>query len=147
MPSDDEKPTPRRVNRRRRAKPAVTNVNIFALGSENGAQAKTYEPREETPAHDGLEEPLVSAKWLEGRSRRLDALEQDLRARALELERREAELEQQEAEFEAEAFIRSEAFEERERRLTDLEQRLDQRESELSSYVARVQSGFLRDAV
>jgi hypothetical protein len=35
-------------------------------------------------------------------------------------------------------------LEEREQRLEELDQRLDRRENELGSYVARLQGGFLR---
>jgi Skp family chaperone for outer membrane proteins len=119
----------------------VTNVNIFALTPIAAAHPNVAVPdadREESG------ETLVSPQWLERRSRRIDTLEQELRRRAAELDAREAELEQREAEFEAEMFIRSEALEEREQRLTELDQRLGKRENELGSYVARLQSGFLR---
>jgi Skp family chaperone for outer membrane proteins len=119
----------------------VTNVNIFAL-----APIAATSPNAAVPGLDRDEssETLVSPQWLERRSRRLDTLEQELRGRAAELDAREAELDQREAEFEAEAFIRSEALEEREQRLAELDQRLGRRENELGSYVARLQSGFLR---
>ena len=128
------------VRRRRRPKPSVTNINIFALGSGGAAEGGS----EHSEPDVGREETLVSSEWLERRSKRLDAYEQELRQRAAELEACEAELEQREAEFEAEAFIRSEALEERERRLVELEKKLGHRETELSSYVARVQGGLLR---
>jgi uncharacterized protein (DUF3084 family) len=119
----------------------VTNVNIFALAPIAAAQPSAVRPdldREESS------ETLVSPQWLERRSRRIDTLEQELRRRGAELDAREAELDQREAEFEAEVFIRSEALEEREQRLAELDQRLGRRENELGSYVARLQSGFLR---
>jgi uncharacterized protein (DUF3084 family) len=119
----------------------VTNINIFALAPVAAPYASTAQPvleREEST------ETLVSPQWLERRNKRLDTLEQELRRRGAALDAREAELEQREAEFEAEAFIRSEALEEREQRLADLDQRLGRRENELSSFVARVQSGMLR---
>jgi Skp family chaperone for outer membrane proteins len=128
------------VRRGRRPKPSVTNINIFALGASGKADAA---PKHAEPEREA-EETLVSSAWLERRSKRLDAYEQELRQRAAELEMREADLEQREAEFEAEAFIRSEALEERERRLTEQERKLGHRETELSSYVARVQGGLLR---
>jgi hypothetical protein len=137
----DESGTPSSpVGRRRRPKPGVTNINIFALGSGTAPEAV---PEHSEPEVD-REDKLVSAEWLERRSKRLDAYEQELRQRAAELEAHELELEQREAEFEAEAFIRSEALEERERRLVELEKKLGHRETELSSYVARVQGGLLR---
>jgi hypothetical protein len=135
--------SPAPVRRRRRPKPTVTNINMFWLGAQpvpEGAPAR-HELEVEP------EQTLVSSEWVERRSRRLDDYEQELRQRALELEVREAELDQREAEFEAEAFIRSEALEERERRLAELDQRLGSRETELSSFVARVQGGILRDAI
>jgi Skp family chaperone for outer membrane proteins len=120
---------------------SVTNINIFALAPVAAAQ-----PNDAVPELNGGDstEALVSPQWLERRSRRLDTLEQEQRRRAAELDAREAELDRREAEFEAEAFIRSEALEERERRLAELDQRLGRRENELGSYVARLQSGFLR---
>jgi Skp family chaperone for outer membrane proteins len=132
------------VKRRRRPKQAVTNINIFALGPSGTAEPAPTQRESEAEPHAEPEETLVSSQWLERRSKRLDKYEQELRQRALELEVREAELEQREAEFEAEAFIRSEALEERERRILDLEQKIGHRETELGSYVARVQSGLLR---
>jgi Skp family chaperone for outer membrane proteins len=132
------------VKRRRRSKPAVTNINIFALGTPGAAEAASAWREGDAEPQAEPEETLVSSQWLERRSKRLDKYEQELRQRALELEVREAELEQREAEFEAEAFIRSEALEERERRIVDLEQKIGHRESELSSYVARVQGGLRR---
>jgi hypothetical protein len=141
----DESGTPNPpVKRRRRPKPAVTNINIFALGPSGTAEAAPARHEQEIEPQAEPEETLVSSQWLERRSKRLDKYEQELRQRGLELEVREAELEQREAEFEAEAFIRSEALEERERRIVDLEQKIGHRETELSSYVARVQSGLLR---
>jgi Skp family chaperone for outer membrane proteins len=122
-------------------RPSVTNINIFALAPIAAAQPSVAVPELD---RDEPSETLVSPQWLERRSRRLDTLEQELRRRGAELDAREAELEQREAEFEAEAFIRTEALEEREQRLAELDQRLGRREHELGSYVARIQSGFLR---
>lgn len=121
---------------------SVTNINIFALAPVAASQATPVRVPEVGPAETS--ETLVSPQWLERRNKKLDLLEQDLRRRAAELDLREAEHEQREAEFEAEAFIRSEALEEREQRLEELDQRLDRRENELGSYVARLQGGFLR---
>jgi chromosome segregation ATPase len=143
MADESGTPTPP-VKRRRRPKQAVTNINIFALGPSGTEAAPVRREDEIEPEQAEPEETLVSSEWLERRSKRLDKYEQELRQRVLELEVREAELEQREAEFEAEAFIRSEALEERERRIVDLEQKIGNRETELSSYVARVQSGLLR---
>jgi chromosome segregation ATPase len=120
---------------------SVTNINIFALAPMAASSPSAAVPElERTEAS----ETLVSPQWLERRSRRLDALEQDLRRRAADIEAREAALEQREAEFEAESFIRSEALDERERRLDELDERLGRRESELGSYIARVQGGLRR---
>jgi Skp family chaperone for outer membrane proteins len=120
---------------------SVTNINIFALAPVAAAHPNAAVPE---LGRDESSETLVSPQWLERRSRKLDTLEQELRRRSAELDAREAELEQREAEFEAEAFIRSEALEEREQRLAELDHKLGRRESELGSYVARLQSGFLR---
>jgi hypothetical protein len=139
----DESGTP--DQRERPVRRAVTNINIFALApiAASDPSAAVPELEREEPS-----ETLVSPQWLERRSKQIDALEQELRRRGADLDFREAELEQREAEFEAEFFIRSEALEERERRLDDLDQRLDRRETELGSYVARVQGGIIRaDAV
>ena len=93
----------------------VTNINIFALAPVAASHATPVRAPEIEPAETS--ETLVSPQWLERRNKKLDRLEQELRRRAAELDLREAELEQREAEFEAEAFIRSEALEEREQRL------------------------------
>jgi hypothetical protein len=124
-----------------RKRPSVTNINIFALAPMAASSPSAAVPELQ---RDEPSETLVSPEWLERRSRKLDALEQDLRRRAADLEAREALLEQREAEFEAESFIRSEALEERERRLEEFDERLGRRESELGSYIARVQSGLRR---
>src|SRR5437773_2582440 len=86
--------SPAPVRRRRRPKPTVTNINMFWLGATPVAESAParLEPEVEP------EQTLVSSEWLERRSKRLDAYEQELRQRALELEVREAELEQREAE-------------------------------------------------
>jgi Skp family chaperone for outer membrane proteins len=125
----------------RQRRSSVTNINIFALAPVAAAHPNVAVPE---LGHDEPAETLVSPQWLERRNRKLDTLEQELRRRSAELDAREAELEQREAELEAEAFIRSEALEEREQRLAELDQKLDRRETELGSYVARLQSGFLR---
>jgi Skp family chaperone for outer membrane proteins len=130
------------VESERLRRSSVTNINIFALAPVAAPQATPVRAPEVVSAETS--ETLVSPQWLERRNKKLDLLEQELRRRAAELDLREAELEQREAEFEAEAFIRSEALEEREQRLEELDQRLDRRENELGSYVARLQGGFLR---
>lgn len=134
------------VKRRRRRGPTRPNVHINIFQNLPAGSSPPAEERSEPAVRetDELDEAMVSSEWLERRSKRLDAYEEDLRQRALELETREAELEQREAEFEAESFIRWEALEERERRLVALEERLGHKETELSSYVARLQGGFLR---
>jgi Skp family chaperone for outer membrane proteins len=129
------------VGSERPRRSSVTNINIFALAPVAASHASRAQPVVE---QDETAETLVSPQWLERRNGKLDTLEQELRRRAAELDAREAELEQREAEFEAEAFIRSEALEEREQRLAELDQRLGRRETELGSYVARVQGGILR---
>jgi hypothetical protein len=132
------------VEPERPRRPSVTNINIFALAPVAAPHASTAQPVLESPSSDESTETLVSPQWLERRNKRLDTLEQELRRRGVDLDAREAELEQREAELEAEAFIRSEALDEREQRLADLDQRLGRREHELSSFVARVQGGMLR---
>ena len=144
MPEHEPKETRSDVKRRRRRGPTRPNVNINIFQSLPSAGSTAAEERPGPAESNDLDETLVSSEWLERRSKRLDGYEQELRQRALELETREAELEQREAEFEAESFIRWEALEERERRLVELEERLGHKETELSSYVARLQSGFLR---
>ncbi|MEX0817163.1 MAG: hypothetical protein WD027_06940 [Gaiellales bacterium] len=132
------------MKRRRRRGPTRPNVHINIFQNLPSAESTAAEERPEPAESHDLDETLVSPEWLERRSKRLDGHEQELRRRVLELETREAELEQREAEFEAESFIRWEALEERERRLVALEERLGHKETELSSYVARLQGGFLR---
>src|SRR5205809_1112165 len=112
MPDENTTTPQPRVRRRRPPKPTVTNINIFALAPVSAPQtlpAVDAEPEE----GEEVETTLVSSEWLERRSKRLDEFEQELRRRSGELDIREAELEQLSAEFEAEAFIRSEALEER----------------------------------
>ena len=140
-----EKPTPRR-RRRRPTRPNVY-VNIFGAPSAHASTEHAPAPAAEAGERPQAEEsPLVSPEWLERRGKRLTAMEQELRERALELERREAELDEREARFEADVFFRENDLETRERALADQEQRLGQREHELGSYVARVQGGMLRRA-
>jgi hypothetical protein len=138
---DPRKPRPVKRRRRGPTRPNV-HINIF----QNLATASDAEPEEKAVPElvREPEEPLVSSEWLERRSRRLDAFEQELRRRAAELDAREAELEEKEARLEADAYLREDALETRERRLAELEQNIGRRETELGSYVARLQSGFLR---
>jgi hypothetical protein len=117
-------------------------VTIIGAGAPALTQATAPTPVDTENAHD--EQPLVSVEWLERRSKRLDTFEQDLRKRALDLDVREAELEEKEARFEADVFLREDALESREQALAELEDRLGMRETDLSSYVARLQGGFLR---
>jgi hypothetical protein len=144
MPEHEPKETRSDVKRRRRRGPTRPNVHINIFQNAPSAGSTAAEERPEPAESNDLDETIVSSEWLERRSKRLDAHEQELRRRVLDLETREAELEQREAEFEAESFIRWEALEERERRLVALEERLGHKETELSSYVARLQGGFLR---
>jgi Skp family chaperone for outer membrane proteins len=135
------------VKRRRRG-PTRPNVHINIFQNLAASQDSAPEPKIE--AETALEhaserdKPLVSSEWLERRSRRLDAFEQELRRRAVELDAREAELEEKEARLEADVYLREDELETRERRLAELEQNIGRRETELGSYVARLQSGFLR---
>ena len=145
MPQDEPKPK-RPAAKRRRRSPTRPNVYVTIIGAPPAAPSS--EAAEPVPAQmeepNGLEAPLVSPEWLERRSKRLDAFEQELRKRALDLDVREAELEEREARFEADVFLREDALELRERAITEQEDRLGSRETDLSSYVARLQGGFLR---
>jgi predicted RNase H-like nuclease (RuvC/YqgF family) len=137
-----------RVKRRRRHKSSVTNINIFALA---GGEGPPREPQasaglEAVGEDDLLRAPMVSSEWLERRAKRLEKQEQEMKQRALELERRESELDEREARFEADMYLREDEIEARERQLADLEARLGQKESDLSSFVARVQGRLLADA-
>ena len=145
-----------RVKRRRRHKSSVTNINIFAMTSspEVAAQpvaaapvpAPAAVPPAEHEDEDLFGERLVSSEWLERRAKRLEKQEQEVKQRALELERREAELDEREARFEADMYLREDEIEAREEHLRDLEARLGQKESDLGTFVARVQGGLLADA-
>jgi hypothetical protein len=142
MPANDPRRS-RQVKRRRRG-PTRPNVHINIF--QNLPASSDSEP-DQKPEPDVAREPdeqLVSSEWLERRSRRLDAFEQELRRRAVELDTREAELEEKEARLEADAYLREDELEVRERRLAELEQNIGRRETELGSYVARLQGGFLR---
>jgi len=140
-----QEPKPRRAAaKRRRRGPTRPNVYVTIIGAglPASSEAAPAPPEGEAPREaDGL---LVSSEWLERRSNRLDAFEQELRKRALDLDVREAELEEKEARFEADVFLREDALESRERAVSDLEDRLGRKETDIGSYVARVQGGFLR---
>jgi hypothetical protein len=143
-----QEPKPRRpAAKRRRRSPTRPNVYVTIIGAGAGlppaAQAAPPAPAQ-AEAREEVDEPLVSPEWLERRSNRLDAFEQELRRRALDLDVREAELEEKEARFEADVFLREDALESRERAVAELEDRLGRKETDLGSYVARVQGGFLR---
>jgi hypothetical protein len=138
-------PKPRRpAAKRRRRGPTRPNVYVTIIGAGLPASSEAAPAPAEAEVPREADGPLVSSEWLERRNNRLDAFEQELRKRALDLDVREAELEEKEARFEADVFLREDAFESRERAVADLEDRLGSRESELGSYVARVQGGFLR---
>lgn len=142
MDQPDSKSARPRVKRRRRG-PTRPNVYVTIFGAMPQTEAAPVpELEREHPAES--EEVLVSTEWLERRSKRLDAFEQELRQRQIELDRREAELEDKEARREANLYLREDELDRREERLAELEQRLGQRESEIGSYVARLQGGFLR---
>jgi hypothetical protein len=138
-----------RVKRRRRHRSSVTNINIFALapGTEDPSQPGQPPAPSATREDDDLfGERMVSSEWLDRRAKRLEKQEQEVKQRALELERREAELDEREARFEADMYLREDEIESRERYLRDLEARLGQKESDLGTFVARVQGGLLADA-
>ena len=144
MPQDEPKPK-RPAAKRRRRSPTRPNVYVTIIGAPTAAPSHAAEPvPAEKDEPSGFEAPLVSPEWLERRSKRLDAFEQELRKRALDLDVREAELEEREARFEADVFLREDALELRERAIAEQEDRLGSRETDLSSYVARLQGGFLR---
>lgn len=144
MPHQESKPK-RPAAKRRRRSPTRPNVYVTIVGAPTVASAQAAEPvPAEKEEASGFEAPLVSPEWLERRSKRLDAFEQELRKRALDLDVREAELEEREARFEADVFLREDALELRERAVADQEDRLGNRETDLSSYVARLQGGLLR---
>jgi hypothetical protein len=144
MPHQEPKPK-RPAAKRRRRSPTRPNVYVTIIGAPTAAPSEAVEPvPAATEEESGFEAPLVSPEWLERRSKRLDSFEQELRKRALDLDVREAELEEREARFEADVFLREDALELRERAVAEQENRLGSRETDLSSYVARVQGGFLR---
>ena len=127
----------------------MTNINVFALGAsaepEEPAASPPPVPRE-VGGEDLFGERMVSTEWLERRAKRLEKQEQELKQRALEIERRELELDDRQARFEADMYLREDEIEAREEHLRDLEARLGQKESDLGSFVARVQGGLLADA-
>jgi hypothetical protein len=142
MPPKEHKPRRPAAKRRRRG-PTRPNVYVTIIGAPAAAAAQAVPGQ---PESDQIEndEPLVSAEWLERRNKRLDAFEQELRKRALDLDVREAELEEKEARFEADVFLREDSLEMRERAVAEAEERLGTRETDISSYVARLQGGLLR---
>jgi len=145
-----------RVKRRRRHKSSVTNINIFAMTSSPEVATEPAVPAPvpalppvppaEHEDEDLFGERLVSSEWLERRAKRLEKQEQELKQRALDIERREAELDEREARFEADMYLREDEVEAREGHLRELEARLGQKESDLGTFVARVQGGLLADA-
>jgi Skp family chaperone for outer membrane proteins len=143
-----QEPQPRRsAAKRRRRSPTRPNVYVTIIGAGLPASSQAAPPAPvpaQAEARQEVDEPLVSPEWLERRSNRLDAFEQELRRRALDLDVREAELEEKEARFEADVFLREDALESRERAVAEAEDRLGRKETDLGSYVARVQGGFLR---
>lgn len=140
-----QEPKPRRAAaKRRRRGPTRPNVYVTIIGAGLPASSEAAPAPAEAEAPREADGPLVSSEWLERRSNRLDAFEQELRKRALDLDVREAELEEKEARFEADVFLREDALEFRERAVSDLEDRLGRKETDIGSYVARVQGGFLR---
>ena len=141
-----QEPKPRRpAAKRRRRSPTRPNVYVTIIGAGMPAFSQTAAPvPAQAEARQEADEPLVSPEGLERRSNRLDAFEQELRRRALDLDVREAELEEKEARFEADVFLREDALELRERAVAEHEDRLGRKETDLGSYVARVQGGFLR---
>lgn len=145
--SQQEPKRRRPAAKRRRRSPTRPNVYVTIIGSGLPASSQAAAPdpvSEQAEAPQEVDEPLVSREWLERRNNRLDAFEQELRKRALDLDVREAELEEKEARFEADVFLREDALESRERAVAELEDRLGRKETDLGSYVARVQGGFLR---
>jgi DNA repair exonuclease SbcCD ATPase subunit len=139
----------KRVRRRRRHKTTITNINVFAVGaSADPAQPEAIPPPVAAGADDEdlFGERMVSTEWLERRAKRLEKQEQELKQRAVEIERREMELEEREARFEADMYMREDEAEAKEQHLRDLEARLGQKESDLGTFVARVQGGLLADA-
>ena len=140
-----QEPKPRRAAaKRRRRGPTRPNVYVTIIGAGLPASSEATPAPAEAEAPREANGPLVSSEWLERRSNRLDAFEQELRKRALDLDVREAELEEKEARFEADVFLREDALDSRERAVSDLEDRLGRKETDIGSYVARVQGGFLR---
>ena len=91
MPHKEPKPRRPAAKRRRRG-PTRPNVYVTVIGAPAAApvEAATPVPAEPDEARE-LDEPLVSPEWLERRSKRLDAFEEELRKRALDLDVREAE--------------------------------------------------------
>ena len=151
--SQQEPKRKRPAAKRRRRSPTRPNVYVTIIGADLPAAAQAAAPvpaqaaapaPAQAEARQAADEPLVSPEWLERRSNRLDAFEQELRRRALDLDVREAELEEKEARFEADVFLREDALESRERAVAEAEDRLGRKETDLGSYVARVQGGFLR---
>lgn len=129
----------------------MTNINIFALApapeSASAPAVSSHVVSVDQPETDDLfGEQMVSSEWLERRSKRLEKQEQEIKQRTFELERREAELDEREARFEADMYMREDEIEARERTLADLEARLGQKETDLGTFVARVQGGLLADA-
>jgi hypothetical protein len=84
---------------------------------------------------------------LAARARRASELEDDLTERLRDLDEREGRLDTREAEFEADVELREQRMERWRAELTELEQRLDRKESELLLYVGEVQGELSRREV
>ena len=81
------------------------------------------------------------------RAKRAGELEKDLGERVRDLDEREAQLDTREAEFEADVELREQRMERWRAELTELEQRLDRKESELLLYVGELQGELSRREV
>jgi len=84
---------------------------------------------------------------LAARARRATELEEELSLRMNELDERESQLDTREAEFEADVELREQRMEAWRAELTELEHRLDRKESELLLYVGELQGELSRREV
>ena len=105
----------------------------------------TAEREAELEDRDGL---TASEKIrLAARAKRAAELEEELSVRMNELDERESQLDTREAEFEADVELREQRMEAWRAELTELEHRLDRKESELLLYVGELQGELSRREV
>jgi hypothetical protein len=133
-----------------RARETELDARLAAAERKHAARVAELERRAaeheaDRESRDGL---TASEKIrLAQRTRRAAELEEELGERLRDLDEREERLDTREAEFEADVELREQCMERLRAELTELEQRLERKESELLLYVGEVQGELSRREV